>query len=286
MGTNQASPPLMLKIEPASNDLEMNPKSTKMNLQSFTIAVLTLLMACSDNAPSTASAPRVVQEGSYSIPQEIRIDQDLEAEMCQEKCVIESFLPIGWSTDGVYFSWISQSENPVSGGYHFIITIQNMLENQQIWQWKFEESELPDWDQIMRYDIVRTWNEKRDRFIPQLERFKIHQIAALESFKRWPARINGKAYSARIEKQMQTNADYGFTEIGTEEVFLNIEGQGSQKIYTKVHEEGESWIIHSSLIGIIPSDDRRRGAFVKVNEIAGWHDVPNSLEVEIIGGSL
>lgn len=225
------------------------------------------------------------KQKNYSIPNEVQIDKDLEFGMCRNsKCLIEEFYPIGWSEDEEYFSWILQPDNEAIGGYDFTINIQNMVNDEIVWTWSFKEHELRNWDEKTRYDIVRVWNENKEKIEQKLNQYNILPINQENKFRKFPAKINDITYSARTEKQTRRNEAFSYEEIGQEKVYMNAERLGSKKVFQKSY--GDWGINNSTVIGIIPSANFKRAAIIKVNEKRGWEGPPNILTVQIIGSHL
>ena len=137
-------------------------------LASFTLSVLFLFGCATTPQPANNEQQDASQSEpvvSYSIPGEINIGEEVTSDLCDSLCLIDRFHPIGWSEDGKYFSWITQSKDEIVSGYYFAIYVQDMVENEVIWEWMFQERNLPNWDNVSRYDMVKVWNEFNDSIV-------------------------------------------------------------------------------------------------------------------------
>lgn len=224
------------------------------------------------------------KELTYSIPRELVFNSSLEYGMCRSQCLIEEFFPIGWSDDGNYFAFIKQPENEAIGGYDFLFYIQDMGSDAYVWEWSFREHKNSMWDERTRADIITVWNKANAVFTQKLNQYGIVQLAevGLVSF---PVSIQGKAYSARIEKNMRNSARNNQPELSSDIIYLNGEGLGSKAVSSKYYGQYDG-VVNSSLAGAMVAPSKDRIALLKVYEKRGWEGPPNVLSFQVVGGLL
>lgn len=224
------------------------------------------------------------KERNYSIPKEIKIDKNLDFGMCKGSfgCLIEEFLPIGWSIDDKYFAFATQPENEAIGGYDLNLFIQNMQNDAIVWQWKYNEHKKTNWNEKTREDIVTVWNKNMELFSLKLNEYQIDQNENNNQIIEFPIKVNERTYTVRNDKFGRENTSFGIYEIGSESIAINGENLGSKNIYKKSYDKYEM-LLNSKIIGGLLSHNKERIAIIKINEKRGWEGPPNVLSVQLIG---
>lgn len=214
----------------------------------------------------------------YSIPKIFPIDWALVPGICEHElgCLIEEFLPIGWSQDDKYFAYITLPDNEAAGGFALTFRIQNLESNEIEWQDDYGKGETNGYNHNANINTV--WKSKEVLFTGKLRRYGI--IPSPGKRITFPMRFNGKTYEVRLKTTTKEN-EYEEELIHTETIYTTVDGQNSEKIFSHTYEKYGP--LHAALVGALVSPRKKRAALIKVIERPGWEGPPNILSGMVVG---
>ena len=194
----------------------------------------------------------------------------------------DKLYPVGWSKDGK-LAYFVEPEGEACGCYFLDFIIQDLTDNQIVWQWKYngddstnvsgyEDENLTS--MIKKYSTV--FNEKIDEYQIQTDLdFK------LQSF---PMIKNDEKYHVSLITTSHLDADWGDLELFDEAKIRLYQKNGDFDQIISSHEQPEyAMTLDMKIVGYFASPDEQYFVVFYVEEHRGWEGPPNVLRFRLVG---
>ncbi len=197
------------------------------------IVLLMFLLSCDDgnsdnNSQNTNQNAGDVTGNSNS--KVYKVPAELSYISKKEGFSYDKFYPIGWSDDGK-FAYIVEPADEGSGLYFFEIHVYDIVNNKDIWAWKYEGEDGES--------VQSVWNKNTELFHKNLNE---HNIAQNKKFNLQKGKMShqGNDYEIVMDSKLETDQDFGIDIIKGVKLTMKSPQLGTKDFFEQQMDNRES----------------------------------------------
>lgn len=214
--------------------------------------------------------------GKDKPPETYQMPKELVYTPQHDKTLYHKFYPIGWSREGK-FAYISEPADEACGCYFFKIVIQDMITDDKVWEWKYNDNGAGDDMKTVWWKNLRTFNEK-------LHENKIIQLQDIEIGP--PVfQYDNRKYYIDLDTKLREDPDYGFDVMQRAIINIRSPQLGKKTIYN-YYERKYAMVLNTMLIGHIKNPYEDRVCIIHTEERRGYEGPPNVVYFKLSGCDL
>ena len=194
--------------------------------------------------------------------------------------LVSQFRPIGWSKDGK-LAYVVEPADQACGCYFFKIEVQDMVEDQVLWEWEYSSEE----EGSPYQNLEEVWKGEYEKFKTVLNQQGILPLEKVDYQPGFKFSHADKSYRILLDLK-QKKADWNYFDAITEEsIKVESKGEGIKQVYS--HSAMEfSLLMDANIAGVLKSPFEDRIAIVYRLENRGYEGPPNVLDCRLIGCDL
>ncbi len=209
-------------------------------------------------------------------PETYQMPDELVYTPQHDKLLYHKFYPIGWSRDGK-FAYISEPADEACGCYFFKIAIQDMITDDVVWEWKYNDDGKGD-------DLKTVWWKNLRTFTEKLHEYKIIQLQNIEIEP--PAfQYDNRKYYLDLDTKLREDPDYGFDVMQRAIISIRSPQLGKKTIFN-YYERNYAMVLNTMLIGHIKNPYEDRICIIHTEERRGYEGPPNVIYFKLSGCDL
>ncbi len=188
----------------------------------------------------------------------------------------DKFYPVGWSDDGK-FAYVVEPVDENSGLYFFEIHIYDIVNNKEVWTWKYESEDGGS--------VQSVWNKNADLLSESLNEYNIIQTKKM-ALKKSKMSYKGNDYEILMDTKLETDQDFGIDIVKGLKLSMKSPQLGAKDFFEQ-QMDNRDYILSAYVPGLLMSPKGGdRVAVICQKERVGAAGPPNVVFFEIVGTNL